>query len=199
MEKVDMHVEAIKAIRGVQVQIGGELHTAGFSFEMGGVGEDIDAAEKLAAELAENAINDWLDTVDPDGKLTETAGGANTEKHTQKPKVAAIQGITHPTGSAEMVQLIFEAANSKHRSDRIMRATTEEMSFEPGPDGDGWICTAHNGRQFRVNVDKDAGLGKCDCEDFVNRGAKSKMPCKHIYALAMSSDRFWDDQDKQVR
>lgn len=194
-----MHVEVIKAIRGVQVQIGGELHTAGFSFEMGGVGEDIGAAEKRATELAENAINDWLDTVDPDGKLTGTMDGANTEKFIQKPKVPAIQGIKQPAGSVEMVQLIFEAANSKHRSDRIMRATTEEMLFEPGPDGDGWICTSHNGRQFRVNLDRDASLGRCDCEDFVNRGAKSKMPCKHIYALAMSSERFWDGTDQKGR
>jgi hypothetical protein len=91
-----------------------------------------------------------------------------------------------------MVELIFDATNSKQRSDRIMRATTEEMSFEPGPDGDGWICTAHNGRKFEVDVDKGAGLGRCNCEDFINRGISSKMPCKHVYALVMSSGRFWD-------
>ncbi len=194
-----MHVEEIGAARGVQVQIGGELHTAKFFVKVAGVGEDINAAERRAAELAENAINDWLDTVDPDGKLTGPAGGANTEKHAQKPNAAATQGITQPTASVEMVELIFEATNSKQRSDRIMRATTEEMSFEPGPDGDGWICNAHNGRKFRVNVDKDAGLGRCDCEDFVNRGISSKMPCKHIYALVMSAERFWDGTEQKGR
>ena len=91
-----------------------------------------------------------------------------------------------------MVELVFDATNSKHRSDRIMRATTEEMSFEPSPDCDGWVCSTHNGRHFHVNANKENGSGRCDCEDFVNRGAKSKMPCKHIYALVMSSERFWD-------
>jgi hypothetical protein len=91
-----------------------------------------------------------------------------------------------------MVELAFDATNSKQRSDRIMRATSEEMSFEPDPDGDGWICTAHNGRKFDVDVDKSAGLGRCNCEDFINRGISSKMPCKHVYALVMSGERFWD-------
>jgi hypothetical protein len=91
-----------------------------------------------------------------------------------------------------MVELIFDATNSKQRSDRIMRATSEEMSFEFSPDGDGWICTSHNGRKFEVDVDKGAGLGRCNCEDFINRGISSKMPCKHVYALVMSGERFWD-------
>jgi len=29
-------------------------------------------------------------------------------------------------------------------------------------------------------------------EDFINRGISSKMPCKHVYALVMSGERFWD-------
>ncbi len=187
-----MHIETVEATRGVHVQVDGKLHTAEFSFRVAEI-EDIDAAEKRASELAERATERWLDTIDPDGELVVSA---ETARMTQTQKSTSAQKGAQP---GEMVQLIFEAANSKQRCDRIMRATTEEMSFEPGPDGDGWICNAHNGRKFRVNVDKDAGLGRCDCEDFVNRGISSKMPCKHIYALAMSAERFWDGTEQKGR
>jgi len=180
-----MHIETVEATRGVHVQVDGKLHTAEFSFKVAEI-EDINAAEKRAAELAERATEHWLDTIDPDGVLVVSA---ETAQMKQTQKSTSVQKNAQP---GEMVQLIFEATNSKQRSDRIMRATTEEMSFEPSPDGDGWICTAHNGRRFRVNVDKEARVGRCDCEDFVNRGAKSKMPCKHVYALLMSAERFWD-------
>lgn len=172
-----MHIDKIEATRGVRVKVGDKLHTAEFTYRVAGVGGDIDAAEKRAAELAEKAAGDWL------SRIYEEQRGSPKERQP----------------SSRMVELVFDATNSRHRSDRILRATSEEMTFEPDPRGDGWICIDHNGRQFHMDADKDAGLGRCDCEDFVNRGIRSKMPCKHIYALAMSSDGFWEDPEQSDR
>ncbi len=162
--------------------MGNIVHTAEFAFRVAGVDGEWDEAQRRATGLAEQAIEDFLETIDTDESIT-FPGNARPEGHhtglCQKPEL-------------RMVELTFDATNSKQRSDRIMRATTEEMSFEPGPDGDGWICASYNGRHFHVNADKEKGLGRCDCEDFLNRGVTSKMPCKHIYALVMSAERFWD-------
>jgi hypothetical protein len=177
-----MFIDAVEARRGIQVPVGKVVHTAEFAFRVAGVDGDFYEAQRRATGLAEQAIEDFLDTIDS-GESIILPDNAKSYGHQttpcQKPE-------------SRMVELIFDATNSKQRSDRIMRATTEEMSFEPGPDGDGWICTAHNGRKFEVDVDKGAGLGRCNCEDFINRGISSKMPCKHVYALVMSSGRFWD-------
>ena len=182
-----MFIDVVEAKRGVQVPVGDVVHTAEFAFRVAGVDGDWDEAQKRATGLAEQAVEDFLDTIDTDEIITLT-GYARSDGHQtapcQKPEL-------------QMVELIFDATNSKQRSDRIMRATTEEMSFEPSPDGDGWICTSHNGKHFHVNADKERGLGWCDCEDFVNRGAKSKMPCKHIYALVMSAEGFWDGTEQK--
>jgi len=177
-----MFIDAVEARRGIQVPVGKVVHTAEFAFRVAGVDGDWDEAQKRVTGLAEQAVEDFLDTIDSDATIA-SQNAAKSNKHNmapcQKPEL-------------QMVELVFDATNSKQRSDRIMRATTEEMSFELSPDCDGWICSSHNGRHFHVNADKDAGFGRCDCEDFVNRGAKSKMPCKHIYALVMSAERFWD-------
>ena len=182
-----MFIDAVEAKRGVQVPVGKVVHTAEFAFRVAGVDGDWDEAQKRATALAEQALEDFLDTIDTDEIIT-LPGNARSDGHQtmpcQKPKL-------------QMVELVFDATNSKQRSDRIMRATTEEMSFEPGQDGDGWICTSHNGRKFEVNADKGAGLGRCNCEDFINRGISSKMPCKHVYALVMSGERFWDCPESQ--
>jgi hypothetical protein len=177
-----MFIDVVEAKRGVQVPVGNIVHTAEFAFRVAGVDGDWDEAQKRATGLAEQAIEDFLETIDTDESIT-FPGNARPDGHhwglCQKPEL-------------RMVELVFGATNSKQRSDRIMRATTEEMSFEQSSDCDGWICTSNNGRHFHVNADKETGSGRCDCEDFVNRGAKSKMPCKHIYALVMSAERFWD-------
>jgi len=177
-----MFIDSVEAKRGVQVPVGNIVHTAEFAFRVAGVDGDWDEAQKRATGLAEQAVEDFLDTIDTD-ESSKLPGNANSNGQ-QIPQSKKKE--------LHMVDLIFDATNSRQRSDRIMRATTEEMSFEPGPDGDGWICTSHNGRRFHVNADKENGSGRCDCEDFVNRGGKSKMPCKHIYALVMSAERFWD-------
>ncbi|WAM22426.1 MAG: SWIM zinc finger domain-containing protein (plasmid) [Candidatus Methanoperedens sp.] len=177
-----MFIDAVEAKRGVQVPVGNIVHTAEFAFRVAGVDGEWDEAQRRATGLAEQAVEDFLDTIETDESIT-LPGNVKSDGHQTAPcKKPELQ----------MVELIFDATNSKHRSDRIMRATSEEMSFEPSSDGDGWICTAHNGRKFEVDVDKGAGLGRCNCEDFINRGISSKMPCKHIYALVMSGERFWD-------
>jgi len=178
-----MFIDVIEAKRGVQIPVGNMVHTAEFAFRVAGVDGDWDEAKKRATGMAEQAVEDFLDTIDSDATI-KSQNADKSKKHNIAPcKKPELQ----------MVELIFDAANSKQRSDRIMRATTEEMSFEPSSNGEGWICTSHNGRHFHVNADKERGSGRCDCEDFVNRGAKAKMPCKHIYALVMSAGRFWDN------
>jgi hypothetical protein len=182
-----MFIDVVEARRGIKVPVGKVVHTAEFAFRVAGVDGDWDEAQKRATGLAEQAVEDFLDTIDTDEIIT-LPGNAKSDGHQtapcQKPEL-------------QMVELVFDATNSKQRSDRIMRATTEEMSFEPGQDGDGWICTSHNGRKFEVDADKGAGLGRCNCEDFINRGISSKMPCKHVYALVMSGERFWDSPERQ--
>ena len=177
-----MFIDTVEAKRGVQVPVGNIVHTAEFAFRVAGVDGNWDEAQRRATGLAEQAIEDFLDTIDSGESITLPDNARSNGHQTapcQKPE-------------SRMVELTFDATNSKQRSDRIMRATSEEMSFESSPDGDSWICTAHNGRKFEVDVDKGAGLGRCNCEDFINRGISSKMPCKHIYALVMSGERFWD-------
>ncbi len=183
---VPMFIDAVEAKRGIQVPVGKVVHTAEFAFRVAGVDGDCYEAQKRATGLAEQAVEDFLDTIDSDEII---APGDTIKSHRQE--MAPCQ-----KPELQMVELVFDATNSKQRSDRIMRATTEEMSFEPSPDGDGWICTSHNGRSFEVNADKGAGTGRCDCEDFVNRGISSMMPCKHIYALVMSAERFWDSTEQ---
>ncbi len=182
-----MFIDVVEAKRGIQVPVGKVVHTAEFAFRVAGVDGDWDEAQKRATGLAEQAVEDFLDTIASDATIasqnTVNSNGHQTAS-CQKPEL-------------QMVELVFDATNSKQRSDRIMRATTEEMSFEPRPDGGGWICTSHNGRKFEVNADKGAGLGRCNCEDFINRGISSKMPCKHVYALVMSGERFWDSPESQ--
>jgi len=177
-----MFIDVVEAKRGVQVPVGNMVHTAEFAFRVAGVDGEWDEAQRRATGLAEQAVEDFLDTIDPYESIT-LPGNARSYRY----QTTACQKT-----ELRMVELIFDATNSKQRSDRIMRATTEEMSFEPSPDGDGWICISHNGRKFEVDVDKGAGLGRCNCEDFINRGIISKMPCKHVYALVMSAERFWD-------
>ena len=182
-----MFIDAVEAKRGVQVPVGKVVHTAEFGFRVAGVDGDCYEAQKRATDLAEQAVEDFLDTIEHGEIIAPEESGKSRGLQTapcQKPEL-------------QMVELVFDATNSKQRSDRIMRATTEEMSFEPSPDGDGWICTSHNGRKFEVNADKGAGLGRCNCEDFINRGISSKMPCKHVYALVMSGERFWDSPESQ--
>lgn len=168
-----MHIDRIKATRGVRVKVGGNVHTAEFTVSMAEVGDQTDLAEKRATELAEKATSNWLSSI-----YGGRPNGTTTPKSGQQSK---------------MVELIFDSTNSKERSDRIMRAMSEEMVFEEDPDSDGWICTDHNGRQFHVNADREKGLGICDCEDFIHRGMKSKMPCKHIYALVVGDGEFWEE------
>lgn len=182
-----MFIDVVEARRGIKVPVGKVVHTAEFAFRVAGVDGNWDEAQRRATGLAEQAVEDFLDTIDTDESIT-LPDNARSDGHQtdpcQKPEL-------------RMVELTFDATNSKQRSDRIMRATSEEMSFEPGPGGDGWICTSHNGRKFEVDVDKGAGLGRCNCEDFINRGISSKMPCKHVYALVMSGERFWDCSESQ--
>lgn len=182
-----MFIDAVEARRGIQVPVGKVVHTAEFAFRVAGVDGDWDEAQKRATGLAEQAVEDFLDTIEHG----EIIAPEDTIKYSRQETASCREP------ELQMVELIFDATNSKQRSDRIMRATTEEMAFEPGPDGDGWICTSHNGRKFEVNADKGAGMGRCNCEDFINRGISSKMPCKHVYALVMSGERFWDSPDSQ--
>jgi len=142
-----MFIDVVEAKRGVQVPVGNMVHTAEFAFRVAGVDGEWDEAQRRATGLAEQAVEDFLNTIDSDRRIT-LPGNARSDGHQ-----------TAPCKKPELqrVELIFDATNSKHRSDRIMRATTEEMSFEPSPDGDGWICTAHNGRHFHVNADKEKG------------------------------------------
>lgn len=184
---VQMFIDAVEARRGIQVPVGKVVHTAEFAFRVAGVDGDWDEAQKRATGLAEQAVEDFLDTIEH--------GEIIAPEDTIKSRRQETASCREP--ELQMVELIFDATNSKQRSDRIMRATTEEMSFEPGPDGDGWICTSHNGRKFEVNADKGAGLGRCNCEDFINRGISSKMPCKHVYALVMSGEKFWECPESQ--
>ena len=184
---VQMFIDVVEARRGIQVPVGKVVHTAEFAFRVAGVDGDWDEAQKRATGLAEQAVEDFLDTIEH-GEII--ASGDTIKSSGQK--TASCQ-----KPELQMVKLIFDATNSKKRSDRIMRATAEEMSFEPGPYGDGWICTSHNGRKFEVNADKGAGMGRCNCEDFINRGISSKMPWKHVYALVMSGERFWDSPESQ--
>ncbi|MBU4222837.1 MAG: SWIM zinc finger domain-containing protein [Euryarchaeota archaeon] len=184
---VQMFIDAVEARRGIQVPVGKVVHTAEFAFRVAGVDGDWDEAQKRATGLAEQAVEDFLDTIEHGEIIAPEDTIKSSRQETASCREPELQ----------MVELIFDATNSKQRSDRIMRATTEEMSFEPGPDGDGWICTSHNGRKFEVNADKGAGLGRCNCEDFINRGISSKMPCKHVYALVMSGERFWDCPESQ--
>ncbi|MCX9086029.1 MAG: SWIM zinc finger domain-containing protein [Candidatus Methanoperedens sp.] len=177
-----MFIDVVEAKRGIQVPVGNIVHTAEFAFRVAGVDGEWDEAQRRATGLAEQAVEDFLDTIDSDESIT-LPGNAKSDGH---------QTASCRKPELHMVELTFDATNSKQRSDRIMRAKSEEMSFEPSPDGNGWICTSHNGRKFEVDVDKGAGLGRCNCEDFINRGISSKMPCKHIYALVMSGERFWD-------
>ena len=179
-----MFIDAVEARRGIQVPVGKVVHTAEFGFRVAGVDGDYYEAQKRATGLAEQAVEDFLETIEHGEIITIEDTG---KSHRQ-------QIATCQKPDSRMVELIFDATNSKQRSDRIMRATSEEMSFELDPDGDGWICTAHNGRKFDVDVDKSAGMGRCNCEDFINRGISSKMPCKHVYALVMSGERFWDSK-----
>ncbi len=177
-----MFIDVVEAKRGVQVPVGNIVHTAEFAFRVAGVDGNWDEAQRRATSLAEQAVEDFLETIDTEESII-LPDNARSDGHQKAP-------CQKP--ESQMVELTFDATNSKQRSDRIMRATSEEMSFEPSPGSDGWICTSHNGRKFEVDVDKGAGLGRCNCEDFINRGISSKMPCKHVYALVMSGERFWD-------
>ncbi len=174
-----MPIEEVEVRRSVQVPVGDNVHTAEFVVKVtspDGDGDALDDEQRRATILAEQGVEEFL----------ESLGGGR--------KKPIIPTSVPARGAPEMFELVFDATNSKPHSDRIMRASSEEMSFNPGPDGNGWICTAHNRRQFHVDADRSRGLGRCDCEDFLKRGIKAKMPCKHIYALVISSERFWDTE-----
>jgi hypothetical protein len=180
-----MPIIGMEIRRGVKVPaVDGVVQSAEFAVTfIPGAEGDIDTVRRDAANLADEAVGEFLDTIRPDNV-------APTKE----------SSLFHDSPKQElpMVELIFDAADSKHRSDRIMRAQTEEMTFEPCPTGDGWICTDHNERQFRVNADKAAGAGRCDCEDFVHRGSSQRMPCKHIYALVLNAAGFWGGSESKI-
>jgi len=183
-----MFIDVVKARRGIEVPVGDMVHSAEFEFVVAGVDGEWGEAQKRATGLAEQAVDDFLDTLE----LDETQESKSLEPAKQRES-----RIPQRQAAAEqrMHELIFDATNSKQRSDRILRATSEEMSLEPDLQGNGWICTDKNGREFKVDADKARGVGRCTCEDFLHRGINSKMPCKHIYTLAISSERFWDSQE----
>lgn len=188
-----MFINEVRARRGIEVPVGDMVHSAEFEFVVAGVGGEWGEAQKRATGLAEQAIDDFLDALE----LDETP-----ESKSEEPvKQCESRAPQHqPAADQRMYELIFDATSSQQRSDRILRATSEEMSLEPDPHGNGWICTDKNGRQFRVDADKARGIGRCTCEDFIHRGINSKMPCKHIYALAISSEQFWSDrEDKRTQ
>lgn len=186
-----MFIDVVKARRGVEVQAGDMVHSAEFEFVVAGVDGEWGEAQKRATGLAEQAVGDFLDTLGldetPESKLEEPARQRGSRPQPRTPQY-------QPAVDQRMHELIFDATSSQQRSDRILRATSEEMSLEPDQQGNGWICTDKNGRQFSVDADKERGFGRCTCEDFTHRGVVSKMPCKHIYALVLSAERFWGDE-----
>lgn len=184
-----MFIDVVKARRGVEVQAGDMVHSAEFEFVVAGVDGEWGEAQKRATGLAEQAVDDFLDTLGLD-ETPESKSEEPTRQRESQPGTSQHQ----PAADQRMHELIFDATSSQQRSDRILRATSEEMSLEPDPHGNGWICTDKNGRQFSVDTDKARGMGRCTCEDFIHRGISSKMPCKHIYALVLSADRFWGDE-----
>ena len=183
-----MFIDVVKARRGIEVPVGDMVHSAEFEFVVAGVDGEWGEAQKRATGLAEQAVDDFIETLEldetPESKLGEPAKQRGSRASQRQPAV-----------DLRMYELIFDAMNSKQRSDRILRATSEEMSLEPDLHGNGRICTDKNERQFRVDADKVRGVGRCTCEDFLHRGISSKMPCKHIYALVISSERFWNGQE----
>ncbi len=177
-----MPIEEVKVKRAVQVPVGDKVHTAEFVVKVTSPDGDCDALDdeqRRATILAEQGVEEFL----------KLFGGER--------KKPIIPTSVSARDAPEMFELVFDATNSKPHSDRIMRASSEEMSFELNRDGDGWICIDHNQRRFHVAADWARGLGRCDCEDFLKRGIKAKMPCKHIYALVISSERFWDPEDRK--
>ena len=114
-----MHIDRIKATRGVRIKVGDKIHTAEFSVSMAEVGDQTDSAERRATELAEKATSNWLSSV-----YGDRAGEAAIHKQVSQ---------------SRMVELVFDSTNSKERSDRIMRAMDEGMTFEEDPANDGYM------------------------------------------------------------
>jgi hypothetical protein len=183
-----MFIDVVKARRGIEVPVGAMVYSAEFEFVVAGVDGEWGEAQKRATGLAEQAVDDFLDALELDETPESKLGEPAKQRESRAPQ-------RQTAVDRRMYELIFDATNSKQRSDRILRATSEEMSLEPDPYRNGWICTDKNGRQFRVDADKARGVGRCTCEDFLHRGISSKMPCKHIYALVISSEQFWNGQE----
>jgi len=90
--------------------------------------------------------------------------------------------------SLKPVPLEFEAGQSRERQNRIMRAMNESYSITR--EGNEFIVTPmRSGSQYRVYVNPDEKTGYCTCRDFEARGIQQRMPCKHIYAVLMNSEK----------
>lgn len=183
-----MFIDVVKARRGIEVPVGDMVHSAEFEFVVAGVDGSWEEAQRRATGLAEQAVDDFLETLE----LDETPKSKSKEPAKQRESRTPHH---QPAAEQRMYELVFDATSSQQRSDRILRATSEEMSLEPDMHGNGWICIDKNERQFSVDADKARGIGRCTCEDFIHRGISSKMPCKHIYALVISSEQFWNGQE----
>jgi len=121
--------------------------------------EELWDASRRATGIAEQMIEDWLEN--------------NRDQHPVNLKP---------------VPLTFEAGQSRERQNRIMRAMNESYSIVQ--QGDEFIVTPlKSGSQYRVYVDAEKGQGYCTCRDFEARGISQRMPCKHIYAVLMNSEK----------
>jgi predicted nucleic acid-binding Zn finger protein len=175
-----MFIEKVKVSRGATVRKGDRVESAEVELVVEGVDGEWDKAHKKASGIAEQLIGDWVKEM-----------GAGLPVPAAMPTSVLVLEPPEPTVSLfKPVPLVFSATGSKERSQRIMRAMSEKMTFTPG-EGNVWICMTET-RVFHVISDFPHGLGFCDCEDFLHRGEKYQMPCKHLYALTIEISEFWD-------
>jgi predicted nucleic acid-binding Zn finger protein len=171
-----MFIDEVEVSRGVTIEKGGRTESARFKLVAKGVDGDWDKAHQKTLGIAEQLISDWLEKM-------EAEKSGLTPLPVLEPPEPAVPSI-------RPVQLVFNATGSRERSQRIMRAMSERMTFTPD-DGDVWVCKTET-RVFRVIAEFKLGAGYCNCEDFLHRGEKYQMPCKHVYALTLEKGEFWD-------
>lgn len=204
-----MQVAQVIGTQGVKILWEGTIREASFAILYEGVDGNWDEAQRRAAGIGQQCIEDWLREMSERGKIEWISPQTITLYDRSEEEEAVLHHVLNreapkkiaqpPEGSMleQAVKLIFDATGSQDRMNRILRGFEETYSFVHQENGD-WSCMNREGRAYRLHVDLENSTGACTCQDFIQRGAKLKMPCKHIYGYVVQTQKIdWNRTEKE--
>ena len=176
---------------GIQVSAGARIWTTdgierNISYTITYSPEDLWDASERGTAVSEQMVQDWLED-----KLKNGQVKAIQLTPAEASEAVSTDGIIVDEHSRpaqkQAVPLVFEVNEDRDRLNRVRRAMDENYSIVK-QNGVYIVTPLKSGQTYQVCVDLQKKTGSCTCLDFQLRGKQNRMPCKHIYAVAMMQD-----------